>query len=74
MTGDQMLVLGIVLAVFSVPAILSAMSDSRSPRVAPVILVAGLALVVWAFVKKPGGYALTDIPEAFIRVLAEMVR
>ena len=46
MGSDQALTLGIILAILSVPACLSALSDDRWPRGASVMaLVAGLSVV-----------------------------
>lgn len=74
MSSDQILVLGLVLGVFSVPAIFSALSDRRSPRVAAFVIIAAGCLVIWAFNKKPGGYAIRDIPQAFVQVVADIIR
>ncbi|GAB4299520.1 MAG: hypothetical protein Kow0058_15290 [Roseovarius sp.] len=70
MTSDLILVIGIVLAALSVPAVLSALSDGRPPRAGAIsILVAG-GLIVWAVQSRPGGYRWEDIPRAFVRVVA----
>ncbi len=74
MPPDLILVLGIVLGVFSVPAIISAVSDRRPPRVAAVVLIVAGCLVVWAIQEKPGGYSLRDVPNAFVSVIAQVVR
>ena len=73
MTTDLALVLGIVIAAFSIPSILSAFSDRRAPRASAItILIAG-ALVLYAIQTKPGGYTLEDVPNAFIRVTADYI-
>jgi|TARA_B110000908_G_scaffold139014_1_gene165457 hypothetical protein len=73
MTTDLALVLGIVIAAFSIPSILSAFSDRRAPRASAItILIAG-ALVLYAIQTKPGGYTLEDVPNAFIRVVADYI-
>ena len=66
--------LGLVLGVFSIPAIFSAVSEGRTPRIAAFVVIAAGCLVVWAFTKKPGGYTIEDIPNAFVRVVAEIIR
>ncbi len=73
MNSDQILVIGVVLAVFSVPAIVSALSDGRPPRVAALVLISAGCLVVWAIQKKPTGYSLLDVPQAFVRVVGQFV-
>ncbi len=61
------------MAVFSVPSILSAFSEGRAPRVAAFTIIASGALVVWAISQKPGGYALNEIPDVFVRVIARFI-
>ncbi|THH36803.1 hypothetical protein E4Z66_07610 [Aliishimia ponticola] len=73
MQPDLALVLGIILATFSIPSVISAMSDSRAPRASAVsILIAG-GLILWALRTQPGGYTWPDIPEVFVRVLADFM-
>ncbi len=74
MTPDLILVLGIVLGILSVPAIVSAISDRRPPRVAAIVLLVAGCLVVWAIQEKPGGYSLRDVPNAFVQVIGQVVR
>ncbi len=68
MDPELALVIGLVVGGFSVPAVVSAFSDGRAPRAAAVALMVGGGLVIWAFSQKSGGYALEDIPKAFISV------
>ena len=70
MNSDLLLVIGLILGVFSVPSIISSLSDGRAPRVAAFTLIAAGSLVVYAIQTRPGGYELQDIPAAFVRVLA----
>lgn len=70
MDSDLALVIGMVLAVLSVPSILSAVTDGRAPRASAVtILIAG-GLVLYAIQSHPGGYMLADIPDVFARIAA----
>ncbi|MCZ7674977.1 MAG: hypothetical protein M5U35_02475 [Roseovarius sp.] len=73
MNTDLILVTGIVLAALSVPAMISAISDSRPPRVAAFVAMAAGGLIIWAVSNRPGGYGWDDIPRAFVRVVAEFV-
>ncbi|TMM52862.1 hypothetical protein [Sulfitobacter sabulilitoris] len=69
MDPDLALVLGIIVAAFSVPSILSAISDGRAPRASALtILIAG-GLVLYAIQYTPGGYALEEVPDIFVRVV-----
>ncbi|MEM8578012.1 MAG: hypothetical protein AAGF60_09200 [Pseudomonadota bacterium] len=70
MNTDIALVLGIIIGGLSIPSILSALSDRRSPRASAVtILIAG-CLIYYALSTRPGGYTVQDVPDAFIRVVA----
>ncbi|MCZ4256342.1 hypothetical protein O4H53_12395 [Sulfitobacter sp. G21635-S1] len=70
MDPDLALVLGIVIGALSIPSILSALSDRRAPRASALtILIAG-ALVLYAAQNKPQGYALEEVPDVFVDVVA----
>lgn len=71
MDPDLILVIGVILGVFSVPSIMSAISDGRAPIVAAITIVLAGAMVLWAFNVNPGGYRLEDVPGAFVRVVAK---
>lgn len=73
MNSDLILVIGIVLAALSLPAMLSAISDRRSPRAAALVAVVSGCLIVWAVQSRPGGYTLNDIPRAFVQVVADLL-
>ena len=47
MDPDLAMVIGMILAVFSVPSIISAFSEGRAPRVAAFTIIAGGALMVF---------------------------
>ena len=71
MDPDLFLVLGIIIAGFSIPSMLSAITDGRTPRASAItILIAG-GLVLYAIQSKPGGYTLQSVPDAFVNVLAQ---
>ena len=73
LTQDLLLVVGLVIAVFAVPSIFGAIANRRSPRVAAIAVVVGGGLSGLAYSQRPGGYALEDIPQAFIRVVAYLI-
>ncbi|UZD90293.1 hypothetical protein [Cognatishimia activa] len=74
MGSDTILTIGLFLAVFSVPAFLSALSDGRSTRAASLcIILAGIA-VVSAVSTKPGGYTADEIPRVVIDQIASLIR
>jgi hypothetical protein len=73
MEPDVALVIGLILAGFSIVGIFSALSDGRGPRASAVtILIAG-GLVLFALQSQPGGYSLQEIPNAFTRVIAKFL-
>ncbi|KAJ04461.1 hypothetical protein JQT66_08110 [Sulfitobacter mediterraneus] len=68
MEPDLALVLGVIIAGFSIPSILSAMSDRRAPRASALTILIGGGLILFAVQSQPGGYSLGDVPEVFNRV------
>ncbi|MEQ9259721.1 MAG: hypothetical protein RIG84_11545 [Roseovarius sp.] len=71
--ADVIFIIGIVLAVLSVPAMISAYSDGRAPRAATIAAVIAGVMIVYAAQTHPGGYTWRDVPEAFIRVAAGII-
>ena len=71
--SDLVLVLGIVVAVFSIPAAISAFSDSRPPRAAAIAVLVGGGLVLLAVLSNPGAYTPAGIPDVAARVLARLL-
>lgn len=72
MDSDTALVIGLLVAGFSAPSIVSAISDGRAPRTAMVTLVVGGGLILYALSQKPGGYGIEDVPKTFIKVIADV--
>ena len=73
MTPDHALVGGLIILALAIPSALSAFIDGRAPRLGAALIVIGGVSVVWAITNRPGGYPLSDVPTAFIRVLADVV-
>ena len=73
MDAELAMVLGIVLVGFSIPAILSSLSDGRRPIVPIVIILIAGGFIFYAINIKPGGFAFADLPEAFIHVIARFM-
>lgn len=69
MDPDVCLIAGLALGLLSLPALLSAISDSRAPRGGGLTLLIAVGLVAYAVTQKPGGYAVEQIPDVFFRVL-----
>lgn len=70
MDPDLLLVIGIVIAVLTVPSLLSALSDRRPPRTGIIMILAAGALIVTALSNRPGSYRIDELPDAFYRVFA----
>jgi hypothetical protein len=73
MDSDLAMAIGMVLGVFSIPSILSALSERRAPRVASFTLIASGGLILWAIGNKPGGYSFSDLPHVLISVIARYI-
>lgn len=73
MDPDLALITGMVFLALTVPSALSALSEWRPPRMAAGLTVSGVGLIAWAAVSKPGGYALSQLPEVFLGVVARFI-
>lgn len=73
MDSDLALVMGCLLAVLSVPSILSAVSDQRAPRASALtVLIAG-GLILYALRENPGRYSFAELPDVFVAVAADIL-
>jgi len=70
METDIFFVVGVVMAVFSIPSIVSALSDGRAPRVPAMMIILGGLLIGYAMQQRPGVYGLDTLPDTFVRVVA----
>lgn len=64
-----MFVIGAITVALAVPSIFSSMAENRAPRIASILLLIGGVLLVVALSRKPGGIALGEVPDIFIRVI-----
>jgi len=74
MDYDLALVIGMVIGILSIPSVVSAMTEGRTPRVAAFTLIAGGALIVWAVAGKPGGYRFAEVPDIFAKVIVRYIK
>ncbi len=72
MDADTALVIGLALAVLSIPAIVAALSDGRTPRVATVAIMIAGGLMVYAINSKEGGYRIRDLPKVVYGVIGDL--
>ena len=68
MDPDLFLVIGLVIAVLTIPAMLTAFTEGRTPRAAAIMVLIAGVLIVLALSRHPNGYSIADIPNAFVRV------
>ena len=73
MTNDLFFVLGLIISALAIPSVISAFSESRTPRAAAIMFMIGGGLIAIAVTQQPGGYAFKDIPDVFTRVIAHYV-
>ena len=74
MDSDLFLVIGIVLGAFAIPALLSAFSEGRAPRVGAILVMMSCGLIAVAVLNKPTGYKLNEIPDVFVEVIGKYTR
>ncbi len=71
MDPDLVFTLGVVIGVFSLPAMLSAFSERRAPRVAALTVILAGVMILWSVRENPGRYSLGAIPDIFVKVVAD---
>ncbi|MCW9043082.1 MAG: hypothetical protein OQK05_07045 [Pseudopelagicola sp.] len=74
MLSDYLLTSGLVLGLFSIPAMLAAYADMRTPRASMASFILAVAIMVFAYVRHPGGYVLSDVPNVVVSVIAEIIK
>ncbi|MDA7425170.1 hypothetical protein [Thalassococcus lentus] len=73
MDPDTSMVIGMAVGVLSIPAIVSAFADGRTPRAAAVSLVIAGGLMVYAINTKDGGYQVRDLPRVIYGVIGDII-
>jgi hypothetical protein len=73
MDPDLLIVIGLVVGGFSIPSILGAIADGRVPRAAAIAVMVAGGLIVLAINENPDGYAINDIPDVFVNVVARYI-
>uniref|UniRef100_UPI0040485757 hypothetical protein n=1 Tax=Yoonia sp. TaxID=2212373 RepID=UPI0040485757 len=73
MDFDLIFVLGSVITAFSVPAIVSAFSDGRTPRYPALIILIGIVMIGYAVNERPNSYTIQTIPDVFVSVIGRYI-
>ena len=70
---DYIFVIGLVVGLLAIPALIGAFSESRPPRAAAIMVLISAGLISVAVLQKPGGYSVREVPDVFMRVVADIV-
>lgn len=73
MDTDVYFVLGLLIAVFSIPSAISAFSDGRVPRAPAILILIGGALIVMSVNQRPGAYTFETVPDVFVQVIGRFI-
>jgi len=73
MDPDTVFVMGLFVAVFSVPSMVSAWSDGHVPRLASIVAILGGIMMVWAHSQQIGGYSFDEIPDLIVKVIGKFI-
>jgi hypothetical protein len=74
MIADVSLVLGCLLLIFSITGALSAFADRRMPVRAAVMFLIGAVMVLYSGLSVSGGFAVGDLPQAIVRIIAYIIK
>ena len=73
MSLETMLVMGLVLLLFTVPAVLAAFSESRPLYVRLAVLLIAVGLIVWPYLRDPQHFAPQNWFEIALTVVAPII-
>ena len=74
METDLIFVVGFFLLVLSIPAMVSAFMESRTPRAPALIILIGVLMIGYAVRERPMTYTVEAIPDTILRVYADFTR
>lgn len=73
MATDYLITIGLIVGLFSIPAMLAAYADSRFPRHAMGAFILSAAIIAVALIQNPARYSVADLPNVVIRVIADII-
>lgn len=73
MATDYLITVGLIVGLFSIPAMLAAYADNRFPRNAMAAFILSAAVITVAFILNPARYSVADLPNVVIRVIADII-
>lgn len=73
MDPDLILTIGVVLGVLTIPSLLSAWTDGRTPRFGAIMALTSGALIAFAASNKASGYAIADVPHVMLSTIARIL-
>ncbi|WP_204112859.1 hypothetical protein [Shimia biformata] len=74
MLSDYLLTIGLLVGLFSIPAMVSAYSDNRPPRASMAAFILSCATMAFAYSQHPGGYDAADVPNVVVQVIADIIK
>ncbi len=73
MTTDYLITIGLIVGLFSIPAMLSAYADDRPLRSSMAAFILSAAVVAIAIILNPTRYSIAVLPNVVIRVIADII-
>ncbi|MBO9395673.1 hypothetical protein J7399_09610 [Shimia sp. R9_1] len=73
MTTDYLITIGLLVGVFSIPAMISAYADDRFPRAPMAAFVLSAAVITLAVLLNPARYSFGELPNVVVRVIADIL-
>ncbi len=73
MTTDYLITIGLLVGVFSIPAMIAAYADDRFPRAPMAAFVLSAAVITIAILLNPARYSFAELPNVVVRVIANVI-
>ncbi len=73
MDTDLVLTVGIVLLALSLPSLLQGWVEQRMSRLGVVMALSGAVMIVAAWLYRPTGYSVPEIPGIMLKVVSRLL-